>query len=371
MSRPTLPLNGQIRAEATEWLLRFSEGEVDVASRSEFYHWLRSSPEHVRAYLRVFAFWQEADCIGGKPICRDIDALVQLAAHEANVIPLELGGRDLTSPTARAEIPREGTSEDPPASSAIQSAGRHRFRLALAAAALLTVGAAIVGFSRYRVPVYTTGVGEQRSVTLPDGSVVTLNASSSIRLAYLDTQRVIELRGGQALFKVAPQLDRPFVVQSRGTRIRALGTQFDVDLKDTGTVVTVIEGRVSVSAAAISPPLRLAHVAAQSTPTLLSAGEQALVTSGSARKAAKPQVQAATAWTVGLMVFDGAPLKEVVREFNRQNIKPLVISDADLSDLKITGTFPASGSERIVRFLEERFDVAVHETDGNIEISRR
>jgi transmembrane sensor len=83
------------------------------------------------------------------------------------------------------------------------------------------------------------------------------------------------------------------------------------------------------------------------------------------------KVDEATAWTEGLLIFDGTPLAEVIAEFNRQNRKRLVLRGAaDLAEIKITGAFPANGAERITRFLHERFDVTVHESDDQIVLTR-
>ncbi len=376
MNKLRLPtrLNAQIRSEATEWLMKFSEEEADTTAREDFNHWLRTSPEHVRAYLRIAAFWQEADHIDGKQKQRDIDALVQLARREQNVFPLDVVVHE-----------REGPGPHP-----------RRWRLAATAAALLlTLGiATATWFFAYRAPVYTTDTGEQRTVGLPDGSSVVINARSSIAVLYTDTARVIELREGQALFKVAKNAGRPFVVRSAGTSVRAVGTQFDVNRKASGTVVTVVEGRVAVnsdpaprwrSAESTRPqrsrsssgddavPGVKQEPAGRFTPArdelLLRAGEQAVVTSSVTEKSIATDLEAATAWTQGLLVFEGAPLSEVAQEFNRQNAKPLVLAGAALADLRVSGTFPARGADRIVDFLKERFHVIVNETDDEIRIS--
>jgi len=117
--RPLAPLNAQIRAEAVEWLLRFSEGEVNAPAREEFNYWLRTSPEHVRAYLRISAFWQEAESIDGLSrdpskedparvgqgaSARNIEALIARAKLEANVYPLELGSSTQRKPKRNLRI---------------------------------------------------------------------------------------------------------------------------------------------------------------------------------------------------------------------------------------------------------------------------
>lgn len=363
-------LNGQIVQEATDWLIRFSEREVDAAGRAEFHRWLCTSPEHVRAYLRVSAFWRDADRIGAGSNRQDIDALVRLAKFEADVIALNPIPEIRPQPDARRPV------------------RMRRFRsFAVAASLCLVCAVAVIAwYVQSRGSVYVTGVGEQRTVTLPDGSMVIINAGSSLRLAFTDTERSVELREGQALFKVAKNPAWPFIVYSGDARVRAVGTEFDVNHRATDTVVTVIEGKVAVmpgderpsgsvipsllSGRTVPDAVRLgSSVPPADRVMLLAAGEQAWVTPRVARRHTLSQVQSATAWTQGLLVFDGATLSEVAREFNRHNLKPLIVADDSLSKLRVSGTFPAVGAERIVRFLQERFHVTVYQTSDAIRIS--
>src|SRR5687767_7831003 len=94
MAKPRRPItvNSHTWSQASDWLLRFSEEDVDAQGREVFNAWLRSSPENVRAYLQVSAFWQAADAMGRQQNgSTDIDALVARAKQESNVFPLTLG----------------------------------------------------------------------------------------------------------------------------------------------------------------------------------------------------------------------------------------------------------------------------------------
>lgn len=371
--RSASPLNALIRAEASEWLVRFSEGEIDAEGREAFSAWLRTSPEHVRTYLRVSAFWQEAAKLDGRQAPRDIDALIARAKAGINVFPLTFGSQLPTDAGAvdKGSVP---TSESDVANAAMSGNGKRLKRFALAASVLVALGA-LGTYQYFQRGVYRTDIGEQRVVNLPDGSTMTLNADSGVKVRFSGHDRTIELDQGQALFKVAKDATRPFIVRSGEASVRAVGTQFDVYRKLSGTTVTVVEGSVAVVAgAAATVPM---------AERLLSAGEQVTVTPlpriapapDVAPKVPPPEVRPVnarkvTAWTEGLLVFEGIPLREVIQEFNRQNTKPLVLdSSAALADLRISGTFPASGSERIVRFLEERFGVSVQETNDAIRLS--
>ena len=356
-SQRPAPLNEHTWAQASEWLLRFSEEEVDAATREQFNDWLRNSPENVHAYLQVSAFWQAADQMGRQSDgSRDIEALVECARREAKVYPLANVYLERDPPP---DLETDaGTNVDVvPATAGLWS--RRSFRTAAALLVLAVGVGAAIAYKQSRDPIYQTGIGEQRILNLPDGSTVTLNADSRLEVRFSDTERGIELSEGQALFKVARNAARPFVVRSGGTSVRAVGTQFDVNKKKTGTVVTVVEGKVAVTS---SPRTEMPDM-------LMTAGQQVTVSAAPPR-AHRPtesplpppvihavKLENATAWTEGLLVFEAAPLDEVVQEFNRHNARPLVLEGDGLISVKITGTFPADGSERITRFLQERHDV--------------
>jgi len=101
---------------------------------------------------------------------------------------------------------------------------------------------------------------------------------------------------------------------------------------------------------------------------LLSPGEQATATAHTIIVPKRANLAAATAWTEGLLMFDAAPLSEVVQEFNRHNLKPLRIVDERLRDLRISGIFPATGPERLTGFLQERFGVVVQDREDAIQL---
>jgi transmembrane sensor len=389
-------LSGQILDEASTWFVEFQEGVQDERTREAFLDWLRASPQHVRAYLQIAAHWEEdapaarAPDLGGAfesiESIESIEALLAMARREANVVPL---ARDSLSPRRianQAAPPPEARAPRP-------CAAQRRFRFAVAAGVLLAVAAAAVTYNSQR-EVYATRVGEQRSIRLDDGSTVEINARSRIKIHYTDEMREIDLLEGQALFSVAKSTTRPFVVQAGATRIRALGTQFDVYRKSDRTVVTVVEGRVAVAAAedsggtAVASPGKPLRAAARDpsqsempqnemslSEVLLGAGEQITVSAQSQPKA-RPQPQsadvaAATAWTQRRLIFTRQSLSNVVAEFNRYNAKPLVIADPSIADTEISGTFSSSDPASLLRFLREVGAYSVRESDSEIEITRR
>jgi transmembrane sensor len=358
-----------VRQEAIEWLISFCEGEMNPHQCGEFEVWLKASPEHVRAYLQVSAFWEAAGNLNRAR--QSVDELVRRAAAQHDIIPFD-----------RARFARDSRPAD-------SSARRRYFAIAAGVVLAVLLGGMAVFWQLSRPPVYATQVGEERTIRLADTSVVQLNARSRIRVQFTDAERTVDLIEGQALFRVAKDAARPFIVQSGSTRVRAVGTEFDVYRKSSGTLVTVVEGKVAVfrEANATADPrdstaegqsrvenLPSSEVSASGTALggiSLSAGEQVLVSQNSVTEPKRANPAVATAWTQGKLIFDQTPLADVVQEINRYNPRPLSIDDPSLLSLHVSGTFATRDSEEIIQFLSQRFGLVRHESPDGIRLSHK
>ena len=381
--------NRQIVDEASEWFVEFRVGDVDAAARERFDEWLRRSPEHIRAYIEIARTYVEMpNPHGTKPL--DVEALIAYARSGENIVPFD------TVPQERAAMHTRSP--------------RRRF-LAVAASALMVALAGGVWWQSARYPLYSTDIGERRSITLADGSTVDLNARSKLRVEFSKNERRVELLDGQALFQVAKDKSRPFIVASGEAAVRAVGTQFDVYRKDSGTTVTVLEGRVAVysTAYAVSnsgsaePPSTAAQPATRSPPDsvqpqaqmhatphseaassnppglvdpsgsgaiFLSAGEQVTVTPAQTLPApARADIAAATAWMQRRLIFDGSKLSDVVQEFNRYNKRQLVIEDAQLSDFHVSGVYSSTDPSSLIRFLREQPGIKITDHENEVQIA--
>ena len=318
-----------IAEEAATYLIELEEPKPDTKSRLAA--WLKTSPEHVEEFLAVAELWDVLPDVDEQP---SIDELIALAAGDANVI--ELG-----SVTERPREPR----------------ARRHWGLGLAAAVLaaILIGGVIQFMPEPPDPnVYTTAIGEQTSLPLADGSLVTLNTQSTLRVAYSDQFRDIHLTAGEALFDVTKDQDRPFRVITEHAVVTAVGTQFNVRNVADDVVVTVVEGVVDVEPSTAVRPARL------------TVGQQARVASGEVA-VVETAVEKATAWRERRLVFESMTLAEVIDEFNRYNDPPLLIDDPKLRELPISGVFRANDRASFVEFLKA-MNLATSETrqDGAI-----
>jgi transmembrane sensor len=402
---PTPKLNRQILDEASEWFVDFRVGDVDSAARARFDEWLRRSPEHIRAYWEIAKTYVELPSAVDSGSL-DVAALISYAHSNGNVIPFSTAARPGET------YATDGASErlDRPARTRVGSlTQRRRFLTAAACAAALVAGGA-AWWQNMRYPLYSTDIGERRSLTLADGSTVDMNSHSSIRVEFSATERRIEMRDGQALFQVVKDKSRPFIVQAGAATVRAVGTQFDVYRKHSGTTVTVLEGRVAIyaraslrspAAAGASQVSSAPHSArrpepgaavvasrgelqdaptswpslpqladpAQGAALYLSAGEQVTVTE---RKAPTPQrvdLASATAWTQRRLIFDDTKLADVADEFNRYNHRQLVIEGDELADVRISGVYSSTDPTSLLRFLSEQPGVKVTEERDRVRIA--
>jgi len=347
MSEPT---NRQIWAEASAWFVEFRFGALSESSRDAFLEWLRRSPDHIRAYLDVSHTYVELPPPGVLPDA-EISRLLEKARSrlaDDDIVPFD------------PRIPRREPS--------VPDRIVRRWPWALAASLVIILASGLTAWRFLERGLYTTVAGEGRTLTLADGSRIELNGRTRLRVEYSRHERDIALLEGQALFQVAKDKSRPFIVDTGTAQIRAVGTAFDVHKEGAATTVTVLEGTVAVQPANALPASQSVSVA-QATPNLLlTAGEQTVVTPQGSLKPRATNVAAATAWTRGQLEFDETPLSQVAEEFNRSSPRPLVLSGTAVGSVRISGVYSSVDPASLILFLRNQPDLDVTETDGEIQV---
>jgi len=337
-------MNQQILDEASTWFIEFRSGPMSHAIQRQFMEWLRRSPDHIRAYLEISESYARLPAAEGIA-SEQIERLLERARSRAtdSVIPLyELAG-SARYPKLPNALARRASA----------------WRLgALAASLLIACGAGIAWWGYWHKGLYTTQTAEQRTVTLDDGSRIELNARTRLRVVYSSQERSVDLLEGQALFEVAKDRSRPFIVRSGDARVRAVGTRFDVHRFGAAVKVTVLEGTVAVFQPAVSD-------------FLVRTGEQTLVSGQGSAPPHVTNVAAATAWTRGQLEFDETPLSEVADDFNRYSSRRLVLESPGLADFRISGVYSSTDSASLILFLRSQPDFLVTETHTEVRVSRR
>lgn len=351
-----------ITEQAAAWYVEHREGALKPAQQEGFMRWLRASPVHVAEYLAIAG------------LARDVGEAARQNTTSRQQLLDEVGAMDQVVPIGAA--PREpGLDRTSPHEHRARIRARHHagssragsgalVRWIRGAALVLVVTATVLGLrwviNRPQVADFATSHGEQRSLQLPDNTFVRLNSDSAIEVRFSKTSRRVEVTRGQAYFEVAKDPTRPFGVRVGRLLIKDIGTSFDVYRQDGGTTVTVTEGRVQVWPA---PPLprntgwlggygQPAPVL-QGHPLLdLTAGHQARISaSGLVQSQGPVDVEQATAWLQGNIVFDDESIAEVAAQFNRYNNSQISVNSRRIGALTISGTFAAHDVSTFVAFL--------------------
>jgi transmembrane sensor len=342
---------------ASEWVEILKT--AGPAEREAFVDWLRESRRHVEEFLIEVALDRELDGLDMQGRF-DRDALLRRVS--ATVAPLPL-------PTTAS-------------TGGVRKSGRFAGRrwaaalvagLAVALVSLLFAGNFIVPAQNF-----VTAPGVQQSIELQDGSVVQLNADSHVRVRLYRSARELQLLRGEALFKVAHDASRPFRVHAGNALVQALGTQFNVSTQATGTVVSVVEGKVRVSSDHEAAGQRaLASNETSTGPAMpvaaLTAGEQAVIApSGAIKRNETADVEQTLAWQPQRLVFRKTALEDIVHQFNSHNVTPkLRLIGIAPGSHHYSATFDADDPQSFGALLEKEPDLAVEQRSGEILIRRR
>jgi transmembrane sensor len=323
--------------QASAWLLTLQTEELSVAQRAEFVDWLRDSPQHIASMLRICQLQRGLSTFRGwEQICR------------GDVQPAEV--------VALLAAPARKRGGQP----------RHLLRTAtsLAASVAVLCVIAVIALGRLGRSEYRTQNGERREVTLSDGSIFDLAPHSDLEVRYKKRERLITLVDGEALFRVAKNPNRPFIVQAASTQVRAVGTVFNVESGSQGVSVTVVEGRVAVS------QQRLASFkttgSALALPVLaLGANQQVSVTrDGVTSNVRSVASTAETGWAADQIVFENETVAEVAGRFNLHNRTKIEVQDPGLSQRRISGVFQANDPQSFVTFIEATAGARVSQPDS-------
>jgi transmembrane sensor len=225
---------------------------------------------------------------------------------------------------------------------------------------LLSGGATVPAAVAPAPIVYRTAIGQRLELALPDRSRLVLDTASQVRVAYDGAERRLHLDRGQALFEVAHGDKRPFVVAAAGREVVAHGTRFDVRLRSGDVHVALVEGSVSV--------------AAQGTKAVRMRPDELLVADRSGMRVARDPaaVAAFTSWREGLLVFRDRTVAEAAAEMNRYAAPPIVLGDAAVAGVRISGSFRTGETRAFVDALQLGFPIrATQRTDGAVVLTRR
>lgn len=349
--------------EAADWFARLSADRVSEADYQAYREWREAAPSNALAYdkiadtwaaigdhadapsileMRLWALADAPDTAGSE---RRVSHIAAIAASVALVFAITAllvvnGGPFDRSPNAPQGQPVAATapivSEEASPTAVAQAEPIEEKPLDFRSG-------------------YSTRIGQMAEFRLPDGSVIELNTGSEVAVDYSAEVRNLTLLKGEAVFTVAKDADRPFIVASGRSRVVALGTVFSVRKSDEASEVTLIEGRVRVDRD---------DGAAGNKSAQLAAGEKIRIPFNQPFAITRAELSRVASWRDGRLVFEQTPLREVLDEFNRYSPNKHVLGDESIGTLLVSGTFRIRSSEHFAATLEAGFPVSVRARSG-------
>lgn len=321
---------------AVDWFLRRSAGPLTAAEAEAFEAWLSQSPENEETYAALDLVWAATSDVERHPVVS--------ARNDVLVKAVD-----------RARMTRRAT---------------------MAALVVAVIGGAGGGWYTFTAPkplatqAFETAVGQQATVTLPDGSKVTLNTDTVVRTKADAQRRVVYLDKGQAFFQVAKDRRHPFVVNAAGRTVTALGTAFDVRVDRGALKVVLVEGKVRVEAPG---PRSAAPDRPDSAPdaraTELTAGSQLVARDNADWRLTRTDVGRETSWLRGQLAFDDAALGDIVAELNRYSTRKIVIEDENLAKVRLGGIYTPGDVDGFSRALRSYGVAEVREeSEGKLRV---
>lgn len=202
---------------------------------------------------------------------------------------------------------------------------------------------------------FSTGIGQMTTMTLPDGSVVTLDADTVLRMRQSGSERLVTMDRGRAFFRVARDPARPFSVMAAGQRVTADGTSFDVRLTKDCFELVLVEGKVRVADASVFRRRQTAE---------LDAGSRLVVEDRGRWDVTRVNVERETSWLRGWLTYDNEPMGAIAEDLNRHSTKKVVIRDREVAATPMMGAFKPGDVEGFVKAARfYRFASVASETD--------
>ena len=349
---------------AAQWLSRRDQGDWTDEDQIALQRWLDEATSHTIAFLRLEAAWSRADRF--KALGAGFRPGRMPTPEEFNLSPFFFQDAATTESTAVDAGYRTALSRGRSARAQSDSPGREpgcygrRAALYSVGPALLVVCAVAGLWWHFRsvAPEYMTPVGGTASIPMTDGSSVILNTDSAVRVSLTHEERRIRLEHGEAFFEVAHDPRRPFVVEVGDKRVIAVGTQFSVRRVGSDLQIQVAEGKVRVEGESVGAE-------ASRTLSLVSAGDVASTEGDTilVRRKSVAAVAESLSWRTGFVVFHDDTLADAVAELNRYNSHKIVIRDAEIAALRLSGKFRSSEYAAFVRLLVSGFAIEAQEGD--------
>ncbi|WP_347986023.1 FecR family protein [Methylomonas sp. AM2-LC] len=314
MSKASVSEITELSDQAIDWIIRLNSDKVTKQDKLLAAQWINRSPSHQKAFIEAEQLMLDMGEVMGteKPISSEPQPLID--------------------------------------SKRVRHDGR-RLRGLAVASILFILTLPLISLNDHWFSDYYTAVGEQKTITLADGSQVKLNTDTALSVNYSASGRKLVLKHGQAVFHVATDRNRPFEVATDIAIIKALGTVFEVTERSKTTFITVQEHAVSVKGL---------HDKDYAETSRVNAGQQGFYDQENGLQSiVAVDINQATAWQRGKLVFKNQPLQEVVAELDRYVYGRIAIVDDRLANLRVSGVFPINDPAASMYMIEQILPIKV------------
>lgn len=327
--------------QAAYWMTMLGSDRCTPAQRRSFAHWLDDRPENRVAFDNLAAIVDGAELVAEDPLIR---ALRRDALGHGLPKPFWIRQRSKLSVAAVG------------------------FAAALLMVAFVQWGTSpfetshsdvtytVESDSNLNATLLTTQIGEQLTRQLDDGSTIELNTDSEVRYELADNQRSIYLLRGQAVFDVAHDPSRPFVVFAGDRRVTALGTVFEVRMDRSSTEVTLLEGKVRVDEIALTDKVVPVEPAES---VELKPGERFVSADGAMSTVPANVIESDLSWRHGRHIFEDAKVSDIVAEINRYTNRKVRLEDPSIGELKAGLNLKLGSTLSLAASLEANFGLTV------------
>lgn len=313
----------EIDMAAAMWAARVDARELSASEECELSAWLESDVRHLGAYAKALAVCARTEQASAFRTGFDVDMLTEAPVIVTRRRVMLVGG-------------------------------------AVAACALAAIG---IGFRDTGMS-FATGIGETRVIPLEDGSVITLNTNSEIVVDFGAAQRKVRLSKGEALFDVAKDRRRPFVVDAEGMLVRAVGTSFVVQtLPQAPLTVLVAEGTVEMR-----------HADTPNTGAVrVTVNMRATAPRGAAiatERLSSSELSRQMAWRIGRLAFEGETLAQAAGMFARYSDVHIVIKDPAIAERTVTGLYVFNDPIGFAKAVAIGMNLHVQIENGEVRLTR-
>lgn len=340
-----------VESEALAWIAQLNGDDVSEKDLAAFREWVNRSPAHQKEIKEISELWMGLNVLTvmDEPIRQADKVSKRLRKSTARkhrkrriIIPALAGAMAMSllmiSPLLRSDDTAGSTYE-----------------------------------ANMNVPlVFKTAKGEHQTHSLEDGSVITMNTDSHLEVDFTQGQRDVRLLKGEALFSVAHDERRPFLVFANDGIVRAVGTEFSVHIKDNAIDVLVSEGSVELSTL---EPTKPASVTSQATASVTKVASLGIIKAGHTAQIKNSQasisnvsedvIDAELSWRVGRLDFAGEGLEEAIEEYTRYSDLKIIITDPRIKDIRLGGSVPIGQPDKFLSYLEVSLGLKVERAENS------